>query len=248
MDAKQPKPGDIAAAELGQVNDDLSPLLKTLKRNLRPILFGVGVVVLVMGAYAGWDIWSANRHASASTELGKILVTTDGAERVKALEGLLSSAPDALRTPILLEIARAAQEQGDNVRAAKAWADVAALGEPALVPLAALGQAEALQGQGKSAEALTVVEAAAANAPEAYKGVLAFRTGVLAEELGDWAKARDAYERMKSLSDSDHEFYDYKIAKFQARLDTKTDTRTDAKSPATPAAPAAPKTESGAKG
>jgi len=211
-------PGGLPAPELG---DGMHPLLRKLQENIKIIAVVAGAFVLVFGGYAIYDYVQTKRLASAGEQLGKILVSTGGEERVTALEAFVASAPAALETSGLMELAAALKNQERHEEALEVWNQLQGQVDPTLEPVVVLGKSEALESLGRPDEALTLLEGFKAGAPEPYMPTVDRRIAELAEESGDMAKALAAYrelEQYERLGPSVKEYLRYKIAQLEAKV------------------------------
>ncbi|MGE4296561.1 MAG: tetratricopeptide repeat protein [Desulfovibrionaceae bacterium] len=221
MDEKTPQPGATAEELLGkEVSEEFSPFIKKAMENLKAIIAGVVLLLVVTGGYGIYKSVTAKNLAKAVNDLGLIMVQEDGADKIAALDGFLATAPAGLKGGVLLEIARVSEAAKDYDRAVKAWRDVAAMGVDTLTPVAKLGEAAALAAAGKPAEALPLLESLKASAPKSYTSSVLEKIAAVAEASGDLQKAVAAFEELKN-ADADQankSYYDGKIAALSARI------------------------------
>ena len=135
----------------------------------------------------------------AHLELGRILVSTQGPERIAALETFLPAAPSAMKSGVQLEIATTALGLEQYGKAADAYAAVAA---------------------GKYAEALAVFDSLEKSAPESLRPATLDGQAMSAELAGKLDRALAAYESIAtSLGDAaNNGYFQAKIAELKARM------------------------------
>jgi hypothetical protein len=125
-------PIDLRALEQN-VPDKLHPVLDFLVNNLRQIAWGVAGIVLLVAVYGVISHMRKSGEEKAQDELGLIVVQKVGAERLKALEAYVKTAPDALKAKANLELARIAMDEKAYDQAQAAWKALEGLGDPNLV-------------------------------------------------------------------------------------------------------------------
>ena len=206
-----------------EVATEATPLLSFVVRHIKLL---VGAVILLIVAIVGVGIWhwhEGNVNKEAQMALGKVRLSTSGADRIAALEKLSSQLPASMRQGLLLELAVTALEINDLDRAAKAYGDLAAM--DARSPfgfMSAYNQASILQRAGKYAEALSVLDVLYPNAPEGMKPLVLESQAVCAELAGKFDRALTAYENMASgLKQGDGApFIQHKIKELKAKKAT----------------------------
>lgn len=87
---------------------EATPLLSFVLRNSRIIVTCIVLLVLVIAGVGGWQWHQTRVEREAHLELGRILVSTQGPERIAALETFLPAAPSAMKSGVQLEIATTA--------------------------------------------------------------------------------------------------------------------------------------------
>ncbi len=182
-----------------EVSAEASPLLQFLVRHARLIVL---VIVFLAVIIAGYGIYKWRAGASmkeARNELGMISITRDPALRYQKLDAFLGAAPAQLRTPILLDQAKAALEMGDRAKAEQAWAALQAENKPETAVLAGRGRAQLLLEDGKKAEALAVLEGLLPQAGEQGRIVLNTQIVLVAESMGDYQRALKACDDVLSI-------------------------------------------------
>lgn len=203
-----------------QLGDDMHPLLKKLVENIKPIAIGFGVLILVFGGYGIYDYVQTRRLESSSALLGEIILSTSGEERVKALQQFVEQAPGALKTSGLLELAGALQGLEQYEEAVAVWQRIEGRADPNMLPVAKLGRAQALTMAGKAGQALELLEAYKAAAPESYQVEINKFIAETAEDAGETDKALAAYREMEqseNLGQSTREFLKFKIGKLEKK-------------------------------
>lgn len=213
-------PGQTGLPE-PQLGDDMHPLLRKLMDNIKTISIVAIAFLVVFGGYALYDYVQTKRLTSSGEMLGEILVSTSGEERVQALRDFAASAPAALQTSALMELAAALKEQEQHDQALAVWNELEGQVDPPLVPVVTLGKAKALEDAGKQQEALELLEGYKATAPESYKATLDRRLAELAEELGDLQKALSAYRELakdENIGPSVKEYLLFKIGQLEEKV------------------------------
>lgn len=166
--------------------------------------------------------WHQTRvEREAHLELGRILVSTQGPERIAALETFLPAAPSAMKSGVQLEIATTALGLEQYGKAADAYAAVAAADPKGSIGMmAAINQADLLQRQGKYAEALAVFDSLEKSAPESLRPAILEGQAMSAELAGKLDRALAAYESIAtSLGDAaNNGYFQAKIAELKARM------------------------------
>ena len=164
-------PGSLMGEIQSEVAVEATPLLSFVLRNSRIIVTCIVLLVLVIAGVGGWQWHQTRVEREAHLELGRILVSTQGPERIAALETFLPAAPSAMKSGVQLEIATTALGLEQYGKAADAYAAVAAADPKGSIGMmAAINQADLLQRQGKYAEALAVFDSLEKSAPPFWKG------------------------------------------------------------------------------
>jgi|GEM_PF-2524718 len=99
-----------------------TPLRPNLQHTNLPSNTLLGLFVLVVVIAGGWRMYTRNTLESAQTELGRIVVTMQGKDRLDALTVFADNSPSSLKNAVRLEEAATAMELGDYQRAAAAYA------------------------------------------------------------------------------------------------------------------------------
>ncbi|WP_428559093.1 MAG: tetratricopeptide repeat protein [Solidesulfovibrio sp. DCME] len=178
--------------------NDIAAILQAPLVHWKKTLAGVLVVVAAAGGYALFGVYQKSQIQKAENELGAILTSKAGAERLAALEGLAKAAPAGARDGVLLEIAKTAQGLGDFAKAATAWQAISGTAPAGMKTVAGLGYATALSKSGQDAKAVEVLEALSISAPKTFAMAVDQQLAAAAEAAGQWDKAIGAFERMKT--------------------------------------------------
>lgn len=143
----------------GEVSAENAPLLQFITRYAPYIAGFVLLLLLILGGTGLWKWYHGSKKKEAQEELARISMQLKGAERDKALKNLAQNAPDSAKLFIYLSLAQSAQENGNPVLAAEAYAKAATLGgDSALGMTAALGGAGSLLMQSEYQQALTMLQ------------------------------------------------------------------------------------------
>ena len=185
-------------------------------RNSRIIVTCIVLLVLVIAGVGGWQWYQTRVEREAHLELGRILVSTQGPDRIAALETFLPAAPSAMKSGVQLEIATTALGLEQYGKAAVASADP----KGSIGMMAAINQADLLQRQGKYAEALAVFDSLEKSAPESLRPAILEGQAMSAELAGKLDRALAAYESIAtSLGDAaNNGYFQAKIAELKARM------------------------------
>ena len=89
-------PGSLMGEIQSEVAVEATPLLSFVLRNSRIIVTCIVLLVLVIAGVGGWQWHQTRVEREAHLELGRILVSTQGPERIAALETFLPAAPSAM--------------------------------------------------------------------------------------------------------------------------------------------------------
>ncbi|EHJ46966.1 hypothetical protein DFW101_0952 [Solidesulfovibrio carbinoliphilus subsp. oakridgensis] len=198
--------------------NDVPTLLRLPVQYWKQSLAGILVVLAAAGGYALYGVYQKGQVEKAENELGTIVTTKAGAERLAALEGLARTAPAGAKDGIHLEMAKTAQELGDFAKAAAAWEAVSKSAPAGMKTVAGLGYATALSKSGQDAKAVEVLEGLAVSAPKAFTMTVDRQLATTAEAAGQWQKALAAYERMKTGGNVQNAgFIDARIADMKAK-------------------------------
>ncbi len=184
------------------VPDTSQRLFDFLSANLKPIAIGCAVLILAVAAYSGLNHWRERSAAKAADVLGVILIEkNDPAARMQALDEFLKDAPKSLKPTAQLELAAAAMAAKQYDKAASAWTELEGSGSADMQVIAGVGHAKCLLLAGKPKDALTLLTALKAKAPEAYALPITRQIAVAAEQAGDAKTAQAAYAELAGKSE-----------------------------------------------
>ena len=210
-------PGSLMGEIQSEVAVEATPLLSFVLRNSRIIVTCIVLLVLVIAGVGGWQWYQTRVEREAHLELGRILVSTQGPDRIAALETFLPAAPSAMKSGVQLEIATTALGLEQYGKAADAYAAVAAADPKGSIGMmAAINQADLLQRQGKYA----VFDSLEKSAPESLRPAILEGQAMSAELAGKLDRALAAYESIAtSLGDAaNNGYFQAKIAELKARM------------------------------
>ena len=165
-------PGSLMGEIQSEVAVEATPLLSFVLRNSRIIVTCIVLLVLVIAGVGGWQWHQTRVEREAHLELGRILVSTQGPERIAALETFLPAAPSAMKSGVQLEIATTALGLEQYGKAAEAYAlavfDSLEKSAPeSLRPTILEGQAMSAELAGKLDRALAAYESIATSLGDA---------------------------------------------------------------------------------
>ncbi|WP_243311562.1 tetratricopeptide repeat protein [Fundidesulfovibrio agrisoli] len=199
-------------------DQQMSPLAKFFFNNWRIMAVMVIAVVVATAGYAWYASSVKQSKIKAENELGAIIASKTGPERLTALEAYLKSAPASTKGATLLEIANTAQEQGQFDKAAEAWNQLYLSAPEGMREIAGMGYATAIAQKGDKLAAVKFLVDMLPKAPKPFQPVVARQLASLAEEAKAWDEAISAYERMKDLGMGGNKaFYEAKIAELKAK-------------------------------
>lgn len=154
----------------GEVSAESAPLLEFITRHASFLAGIVLSLLLILGGMAIWNWYHGGKQKEAREELARINMELKGADREKALDKLAQNAPDSTKLFIYMSLAQSAQENGNPVLAADAYAKAAKLdGDGALGLTAALGSVGSLLMQSEYVQALALLQELEAKLPESRK-------------------------------------------------------------------------------
>lgn len=182
----------------GEVGQESAPLMRFIVRYAHVIAGVVVGLLLILSGLAVWNWHHQRREDEATQELLRIQGEMRGEAKEQALLRLVENAPQSTRLFIYLTLGQNAQEDGNPVLAADAYARAAQLdGDGALGLAAALNSAGSLLMQAEFAQALTLLQSLGAKLPAAeqsleYQQLLA----EAASKSGHNELARSIYEKL----------------------------------------------------
>lgn len=189
-----------------EVTPEADPALRFILNNIKTISLSLGAVVLLAGGAAAYSWNSAATLKKQQAELGMIVATKSGVEKLQALDTFASGVSGKLQTAVNLEIARTGLELKQYDRAAAAYNAVIAHGEGPVF-MARFGLAQALLQQDKAAEATDILMALAAEAPESFTVSVNRMLAEAAFEAGRYDQALAAFETLQGVVAADEKGY-----------------------------------------
>lgn len=169
---EQKNQGDAGNSLLSGIQNEVSaenaPLLEFITKHASFIAGIVLLLLLILGGMAIWNWYHNGKQQEAREELARINAELKGKERDTALSRLAENAPESVKLFIYMSLGQSAQENGDPVLAADAYARAAKLdGDGALGMTAALGSVGSLLMQGEYVQALALLQELEAKLPGA---------------------------------------------------------------------------------
>lgn len=198
-----------------EVSAESAPLLQFITRYAGAIAGVVLILLLALGGMAVWNWYHTGKQEEARQELARINAQLKGKDRDAALSRLAADAPDSTKLFIYMSLGQSAQENGDPVLAADAYARAARLdGDGALGLTAALGSVGSLLMQNENAQALALLQELEARLPESRRSVQLRQ--MLAEAASRAGQTELAARTYRSLAE---EVKTPEAAYFRARAD-----------------------------
>lgn len=141
-----------------EVTAETAPLLQFITRHAA-LIAGTVIVFLLVLAVSGILQWyNGSQVTKGREELARICEGQKSQDKIDALSALHDNVPEAMRVPVLLELAQAAFELGQGDRAAEAYAKAAASDSGAIGIIAVFGEAGSKLKSGKNEEALALLQ------------------------------------------------------------------------------------------
>ncbi len=182
-----------------EVSAESAPLLNFITRHASSIAGIVLILLLILGGMAIWNWYHGGKQKEARQELARINAQLKGADKNTALAKLAENAPESTKLFIYMSLGQSAQENGDPVLAADAYAKAASLdGDGALGLTAALGSVGSLLMQAEYVQALTLLQELDRKLPEASKS-MEFKQ-MLAEAAAKAGQPQLAYQTYENLA------------------------------------------------
>lgn len=183
-----------------EVSAESAPLLQFITRYASAIASVVLLLLLVLGGMAIWNWYHGGKQEEARNELARINAQLKGKDRDAALAKLAENAPDGTKLFIYLSLGQSAQENGNPILAADAYAKAAQLdGDGALGLTAALGSVGSLLMQNENVQALALLQELEAKLPESARSVQLRQ--MLAEAAARAGKTGLAYKTYLGLAE-----------------------------------------------
>ena len=199
--------------------EQMNPLTRFMSQYWRTIAVAVAAALVAAAAYAWYASNAKQAKIKAENELGTIIATKTGQERLGALESYFKTAPASTKGAALLEIARTALEQKAFDKAADAWNQLSIMGPDGMREIAVMGRATAVAQGGDKAQAVNILADFLPKSPKTLQPIVARQLAAVAEEAQAWNEALAAYERMKDTgSGGNKAFYEAKIAEIKAKM------------------------------
>lgn len=167
----QKNQGDVAPQLLhdlqSEVSEESAHLLQFIVRYAPAIASIVLALLLALGGMAIWKWYHGGRQDEAMAEVGRIGSALQGSERDAALEKLAKEAPEDSRLFIYMTLGQSAQENGNPVLAARAYASATELDRNGALGLAAaINGAGSLLMQNEGGQALALLQEIEGRLPE----------------------------------------------------------------------------------
>ncbi|MFV0420664.1 tetratricopeptide repeat protein [Oleidesulfovibrio sp.] len=205
-----------------EVNPAADPALSFVLNNIKTISMAIGAVVLLAGGAAAYSWNSESSLKQSQADLGMIVATKTGANRLSALEAFSAKAGSELGAAVNYEIAKVSIELKQYDRAAEAYKALAAQSDADAAMTAKLGLAQVYMKQGKPAEAVTVLKPLVTGASAEAQNTINRMIGEAAMEAGDYNQALSAFEALQPVVSADEKGYiEYRIQKVKQRLQAK---------------------------
>lgn len=213
-------PSSLLGSLQGEVSTEATPILQFVLDNVRAIAGIIVLLVLMVIVAGGWRWHAKNTQQTAQNELGMILVTKQGPDRIAALQTFAAKAPASVRSAAYLELAATAMLLRDYGKAAEAYAKIE--GETGLGIVSTVSEASALIESGKPAEALVLLEKIEPTAPEGVRNFIRSHLAVAAEAAGDYQKALSACENILATGNApEADYLRFKVQELKARIAAK---------------------------
>ena len=183
-----------------EVSAENAPLLQFITRYASVIAGVVLLLLLALGGMAVWNWYHHGKQEEARQELARINAQLKGKDRDAALSKLAEGAPESTKLFIYMSLGQSAQENGDPILAADAYAKAAKLdGDGALGLTAALGSVGSLLMQNENVQALALLQELEARLPESRRSVQLRQ--MLAEAASRAGKTELAYKTYLGLAE-----------------------------------------------
>jgi len=201
-------------------HDDQNAFVDFIVTRWRVLAALIVAVLVTVAGYAYYQHVRQQAKVQAENNLGMIIATKTGPERMNALEDFLKTAPSSAKDAVLLEIARTSMDQGKFDRAAQAWGDLSMSAPEGMRTVAAIGQATTLAQAGSKDKAVKLLVDLLPKAPPAFQLPVARQLASLAEDAQMYPEAVAAYERLREAAGSagNKAFYDAKIADLKSKI------------------------------
>ena len=214
----QPENAKLLTELQSEVSVEAAPLLQFIVRHMGLIVLVLVLFIIALAGTAGYNWYSERAATQAQQQLSRVVLTTQGAERVKALQDFVVGAPASVKVAGNLALADAAVAQQEYMLASQAFAQIAAADSKGAVGLlAALNEGQTLIRAGKAKEAIPLLEKLEALMPEAQRNMVRLVLAEAADQAGDKAKAAKIFESIAaSMPGPDAEFYRFRAQSLTA--------------------------------
>ena len=203
-----------------EVTPETSPLLQFLTNNAKRIMLVMAICFIAVAGYGAYSWQETQKIATAQESLTRILIVKDSVDRLAKLKAFAPSAPEAIREAVALAIAQTAMQAKSYDDAFQAWETFAKDSKSSLYTTAVIGKAESLALQGKTTEAITVLENSALPADSEATNLVNALVADLAERSGNIDKAIAMCEKlvvgMAERSPEEADFWRQKAASLRA--------------------------------
>ncbi len=209
----QPQAGQALLQELqSEVSTEAAPLLQFIVTHVKSIVTFFVLFLVVLVGFGAYNWYTTKTLQTAQDDLARIMLTSQGTERINKLEAFLVDAPKGMQSATLLAAADAATEAQDYVAAAKFFGTLAqAEPDKATGLLAALNEGQALLLAGKPTEALAVLDALQNKMPEQSRTLVSEAVVEAALLANDTEKAYLTLESLaENMGGSTADFFRYR--------------------------------------
>jgi predicted negative regulator of RcsB-dependent stress response len=195
----EPKNNNPYDQLMQEAPEELHPVLQYITDHIKLFAIGIGAILVIVGAYAGFTAYQNSQIGKAQDELGAILIIQDPAEKIEKLNGFLTNAPGDLGISVRLALAKTLMEQKDYQKAAEIWSKLKDENEEFRF-VAWLGQTKCLLLADKPEAALSELSQMKSKAPHEYNLMITRQSGEAAEALGQYAEAIRNYQELAPQS------------------------------------------------
>ncbi len=230
-----PGASDILDDLKTEVSVEAAPLMTFILTHARTIMISLAVFLILVAVGGGWRWYSGKSASESHTALSRVIMSTQGEEKAKALEALAAKNSGASRLAVLLELGNTWLSLGKYDKAAEAYKSLAKIdSEGVLGSMAALNEAGALGKAGKNAEALLVLEAIEPAMPENTRGPVRNMMAEAALAVGNTKQAADIFNTLSAAaSGPEAEYYRYRAQSLEATSKASPEAPKDSPAPAT---------------
>ncbi len=211
-----------------EVGEGLHPLLQYIVSNIRSITLACVVILVLAGGYGIYEYLKVKNHAEAVGNLGAVLASKQGLERVAALKSFADTAPSSVRTSALFELATAALEAKDLETAAAALDKLEDGADTSLSVVVSLGRARIHAERKEYDKALAILEPLRDKGPKAYAvsvnrtlAQVAEAAGRLDVAVAAWRVVLETFSGQGQGQSQGRQFLEYKIKQLEARQASK---------------------------